>query len=114
MRQPVLQDTVVEVTAVTGPQQRVQLRLASGGSLTAEAVVYAASGGEAARPHWWQEAAHTATQDSPVGAAESLQLASDCRLPDLDLTGTGRFFSYKSGFKPVPWKNRCGNRAPGY
>lgn len=85
MQRPVLRDTVAELSAVAGPERRVQLRLASGKTLTAAAVVYAAAAGKAARPGWWQAAAEAATECPPAGG--TLQLAADVSLPELDLAG---------------------------
>ena len=89
MQRQVLRDTVNEVSAVAGPERRLQLRLASGGTLTAAAVIYAAATGEAARPHWWQAAAQAAADCTPEGGAGTLQLAADVSLPGLDLAGAG-------------------------
>ena len=90
MQRPVLRDTIIEVTAVAGPVRRLQLRLASGGTLTAAAVIYAAAVADAARPHWWQAAAQVAADTALEGGAKTLQLAADVSLPDLDLAGAGK------------------------
>jgi len=85
MQRPVFKDTVLDISPTEGVQGRLQLQLASGGTLTAAAVVYATARSVTERPEWWEKAVTSCKGSDQI--RDTLQLAAEVRLPDLDLTG---------------------------
>lgn len=61
------------------------MQLASGRTPTAAAVVYAAASGVTERPEWWEKAVTSCKGSDQL--RDTVQLAAEVRLPDLDLTG---------------------------